>query len=650
MQLSRVEIKNFLSVKYAEIDFDPACRVLVGINESGKTNVIKALSLLGEEKPVKLKHVREPLPDESPISSSYVRFTFTLNKSELTQLYKYCQEQVLCKKKNQPIIVTPQKEELDLQKFCNTRNEGLYTANVISEKKSARYWILNDGYEVKAGWKIPSAQCPADFSIEVNDTKVKLQNFKLIFYPDFAEIPEEYLEDATPEKVNSLMGSHITDHVEDNLPEVVLWKYDEDNLLPPSVDVEAFKTNPDSCLPLKNMFILAGIEDIKAEIEDAVTTPNKFRNLLTRVSTHATKHFKSVWKDHKKTSFALLPNSTTAIEANILEENHWSMSQRSDGFKRFITFLLHISANVETDSLNDVLLLIDEPDTSLHPTGSRYLRDELIRIGKKNYVLFSTHSIFMIDKENIGRHIIVKKDNEITTLADVTRSNFVDEEVLMNALNISVFDILKEKNLIFEGWRDKHLFEVALKATKSTRTDLQEDFAEVKKKLLTAGKCHSEGVKDITRITSIIELAGRKCLIVTDSDQPAVEKQKKHESTKSFGEWKTYADIHPDSNTVTAEDFIKNETIEKHLKKISEHFKTEESPLMLGRSNKLEDIRGWLQTKQVPQDEIKTIINTLKENLFNDLKVGEIEASYYVFLDLLAKESFFTSSDEQSNQ
>lgn len=36
MKPDRVEIKNFRSIQEVEIDFDPPCRVLVGINESGK--------------------------------------------------------------------------------------------------------------------------------------------------------------------------------------------------------------------------------------------------------------------------------------------------------------------------------------------------------------------------------------------------------------------------------------------------------------------------------------------------------------------------------------------------------------------------------------------------------------------------------------
>jgi len=46
----------------------------------------------------------------------------------------------------------------------------------------------------------------------------------------------------------------------------------------------------------------------------------------------------------------------------------------------------------------------------------------------------------MIDRENIGRHLIVKKELEKTSARAADFANIVDEEVLYNALGYSVFD------------------------------------------------------------------------------------------------------------------------------------------------------------------------------------------------------------------
>lgn len=204
------------------------------------------------------------------------------------------------------------------------------------------------------------------------------------------------------------------------------------------------------------MFELAGINDIPEAINQA-TSKNRhgLRNLLERVAKRTTEHFRTVWNEYNNVEFALSPNGI-CIDAGIKDTfNNYELSQRSDGFKRFVSFLLFISAKVESKQMKNTLLLFDEPDLALHPSGQKYLREEIFKISKNNYIVYSTHSIFMIDKNNISRHLIVDKKNERTTLTQVDESNFVDEEVIFNALGFSVFETLKNSNIIFEGWKDK---------------------------------------------------------------------------------------------------------------------------------------------------------------------------------------------------
>ena len=466
--------------------------------------------------------------------------------------------------------------------------------------------------------------------MQVGGTAVPLKNYALINTSDYTDIPETHLADIDADYLNTLVGSEVTKLVPKALPKVIFWKYDEQNLLPPTINLDTFAANPDSVIPLKNMFMLAGVTDIAGDIAKAraVTGGNKLRNLLHRVADHTTKHFRNVWKEYKEISFALEPNATN-IDANIKEKNHWKMSQRSDVIKRFITFLLHISANVKSNVLNGALLLIDEPDMGLHPSGSKYLRDELIENSKKNYVVFSTHSIFMIDKENVPRHIIVKKDGEKTSIKNADKSNFVDEEVLYNALNFSVFDILQKDNLIFEGWRDKHLFQTAIKKIPTTHTD---DLKTLKERLKTLGMCHVDGVKDVRNITPLIELAGRQCTIISDGDIPAKEKQKEYQKINGYGVWKRYDEMQSSSKVDTSEDFIKLDIFTGAVAKIKKQYPTLTGDPTIPTTGKISSVKKWLATQSVAGDQIKEILDALKTAIFDDLKPSDIDASYYDFL------------------
>lgn len=621
MKLDMATIKNFRSIKDVDIHFDPPCRILVGINESGKSNILKALSLLSDDlKPVKKDDQREALPDEEPISESYIRFVFKFNKEEIDELYEAMNSLVLSNEKNPDIIAIGETKK-NIKEFCATRNEGLYRVNIIEERKYFQYWTLGSSYKLLPGWKKPTSNCPSTFKVDVNGEQLLLSQFKLVRASDLAEVPEGYLEDATIEDLGTASGNVIIKITKECLPDTLFWEYDETNLLPSAINITSFKANPDSCLPLKNMFMLAGVIDIQAGIDDAKKgTPNQFQNYLDRVAKRTTTHFREVWKEYRNIEFSLKLNAEQIIPG-VKEENTHDFSRRSDGFKRFVTFLLMISVNVKTDALRDTLLLIDEPEIGLHPSGVRYLSNELIRISKKNYVACSTHSIFMIDSGDISRHFIVKKKDEITKIEPVKESNIADEEVLYLALGHSMFSILNEKNIIFEGWKDKRLFNVAIGGSP----------AELKEKFKSVGVCHAKGASAVKTVTPMIELAKRECLIISDSDDMAKSYQKKYRQDKCYGEWKTYQEIDPKIKAITGEDFISNEYIAKQVKSVlaSSSMPAFEVSILPDKKGKLAALSKWLTHNGMNSDQTEETLKNIKNLIFENLKYQNIDIGEY---------------------
>ena len=76
MRLIRVKIINFRSVKDVTIELDPRCRILVGINESGKSNILKALALLDPDEEVTPDDLRNFPPDEDSNQEASVLFVW----------------------------------------------------------------------------------------------------------------------------------------------------------------------------------------------------------------------------------------------------------------------------------------------------------------------------------------------------------------------------------------------------------------------------------------------------------------------------------------------------------------------------------------------------------------------------------------------
>lgn len=629
MKLIKAEIVNFRSVQNATVEFDPPCRVLVGINESGKSNLLHALSLLSDEvAPSRRDDVREGLPDEDEVSEAYVKFFFRLEKADCEEVFELVSEDVLANVAD-PEIVTIDGKPTGLRSLCNQRSDVRYNVDLIKETKAYRHPALAANLKLNGVWKKPSASCPKDFSVSGEELEYRLSDHKLIRIKDFPAIPEDYLEDASIDELHQLLGSASIAVAKERPHDCLFWKYDEANQLPTEVPIDAFAANPASCLPLWNMFVLAGVVEVKDELARIrQLSPNQMQSFLDRVSAKTTAHFRSVWKEHKDVEFKLRIESNKLIPT-IKEQNSFDFARRSDGFKRFATFLLLISADVRTDNLTDTLLLVDEPEAGLHPAGARYLRDELIRISNKNHVVYSTHSIFMIDSGNIARHYIVRKEDEITTIDEAAESNVVDEEVLFNAVGFSTFEMLRQKNIIFEGWRDKKLF----------MTMIEKAPADVKSKLKDVGLCHAKGVKHIKSITPMIEMARRSCVIVSDADGPAKEQQKLYRAEKGFGTWSTYKDLDSSIEAVTGEDFLKNAYLVKMVNAALEGLGLAaftETDLAVTRE-KLKVIGTWLSKNGLTDEQSKDVLSKVKSTAFDNLESKHIDPAYLVLMKALAK-------------
>ncbi|MDL2264155.1 AAA family ATPase, partial [Synergistaceae bacterium OttesenSCG-928-I11] len=65
MELKEITIKNYRSIADMEIYPEPTCQAFVGINESGKSNILNAISLLSPEKNLNKDDARIEGADES---------------------------------------------------------------------------------------------------------------------------------------------------------------------------------------------------------------------------------------------------------------------------------------------------------------------------------------------------------------------------------------------------------------------------------------------------------------------------------------------------------------------------------------------------------------------------------------------------------
>ena len=624
MKLREITIKNFRSIKELHLFAEPTCQIFAGEIEAGKSNILKAISFLDKNKMPKKKDQREPI-DEENIDRAFIDFDFDFSEDEKNMIYKELLDKIYMENaKNK--IVTIKGQKVDLLEML-TYIKGCYRVDFIKESKSAFPFLNLNDIKFDDNFRIINE------NLHITDEKneiLDLSKYKIIDISTFDDKKLKELQVLTQADLEDILEDMTSNLIMKSLPNTVLWEYKESNLLPHEVNLQEFENKPSICLPLKSMFELQGITDIKKSIEDAkLRNRNSLINLLDRVAKNATTHFRKVWPNYKNVNFSLELGGENIIITIKDTYNRYDLSDRSDGFKRFVTFLLLVSAKNKSNKLKDSIIIIDEPEISLHIKGQRYLRDELLKISQNNLVFYSTHSIFMVDKNNIGRHYIVSKEKEITNIEKVDSSNFTDEEVIFNALGYSIFEMLRKFNIIFEGWTDKKLFEVAISRLPSQYSKEISVFKDY-------GICFSDGVKDIKSTSNILDLIPRPYIILSDSDKIARDKQIEFNKTKP-NSWKRYDEIFSERRIVTSEDFIKVDILKKELDKVLKE-KKQECPITIedisnAPNGRIKLIENKLRIKRIDNEIVRSILHDLKENIFNNLKYTHIEEDYYEFLN-----------------
>ncbi|WP_338661299.1 AAA family ATPase [Pararoseomonas sp. SCSIO 73927] len=78
------------------------------------------------------------------------------------------------------------------------------------------------------------------------------------------------------------------------------------------------------------------------------------------------------------------------------------LESRSKGFQWFFSFYLVFLVESE-EGHKDAVLLLDEPGLNLHPTAQQELLAFFEKLSKDNQILYSTHSPFLVDGDNLQR-------------------------------------------------------------------------------------------------------------------------------------------------------------------------------------------------------------------------------------------------------
>ena len=170
----------------------------------------------------------------------------------------------------------------------------------------------------------------------------------------------------------------------------------------------------DKAETVRNLFYLAEL-DIK-ELDEVKESPSKCIKLLNAASNRLSKKLNPAWKgDPIHVDLRYNPGNIMSVVISDVHKdgtitNTGLLNRRAEGFKWTFSFIVNFAAETQRAELKEAILLLDEPARNLHPTQQMGISDLLKNLAGSNQVLYATHSPFMIFDYTPGNLLVVELD------------------------------------------------------------------------------------------------------------------------------------------------------------------------------------------------------------------------------------------------
>ncbi|MBM1107511.1 AAA family ATPase [Aurantibacter crassamenti] len=233
------------------------------------------------------------------------------------------------------------------------------------------------------------------------------------------------------------------------------------------IDGLFYNTNPDYSIKEFNTYYSTK----NPRHEDAKT-------VLKRVNMALNKAFSDKWKDLSgvkdihETELTFNHTSSKYFEIRITDKDGttYKVEERSKGALWYLSFLMKTEFRRKKLRKNHgrPIFLIDEPASNLHSTAQQNMIEDFEKLVEDTSVIYSTHSQYLISLDNIKNTYVIKRDSGIITSSIWSdyiiqdKSNQSYYQPLLNLLNIipNNFDIPWKKAILTEGPSDLKVLNV----------------------------------------------------------------------------------------------------------------------------------------------------------------------------------------------
>jgi len=202
-----------------------------------------------------------------------------------------------------------------------------------------------------------------------------------------------------------------------------------------------------------------------AEIAEIAEKKRTRSILLQSAGATLTQKFRDWWKQGDyRFRFEADGNHFRIWVADDRRPTEVELENRSTGLQWFLSFYLVFLVESQGDHKRSILLL-DEPGVSLHPLAQRDLSAFFESLADTNQILYTSHSPFLVDADRLerARKVYIASDGTTKATANLRHSEGKDQQAgaayaVHSALNLSVAESLLVgcQPILVEGASDQH--------------------------------------------------------------------------------------------------------------------------------------------------------------------------------------------------
>lgn len=451
MKLLKVKIKNFLSLKEEQtLKLNNGITSLIGLNEAGKTSILKAIIKLNGEKIKKEEKNKKLKSNESSITGY-----FSIGGDEIKNINKGLD----------PLIQLDESKKYAIEVFVDDEDGVGYNLLYLDEEK--KYVSMDSTFLNILNGEIVK-------NISINDSL----EHKKETYQETIEYLEELIkmDSANTDELSQI--KEIAEYLNENkwtesIPDYEFISFSAfRDVLKSKYTIDEVKKEQ----KVLNILKIAGI-DIE-QIDKDITENNVFsiQDVENEYAEIATTKFKEIFKqvdDNFKLRIKI-DSATRSIYFSTQDKTTDNVSipidDRSEGFKWYLSIYLTLYNYIENNDTHNKILLLDEPNLYLHAEAQMDLLERVFKKEFKNIqIIYTTHSPYMIDSANTNSIKIIEKETQTNIYNSareyaLARKDMNDVDALtpvMTALHLNIANelIVNSNNniIIVEGIQDLYV-------------------------------------------------------------------------------------------------------------------------------------------------------------------------------------------------